>query len=144
MTLTAGASTRRLKLTRYGFIPAGPAGMEHKLDYHGNYIPQIATQLLTRYSKKDEIVLDLFLGSGTTAIEAARLDRRCIGVELKPELVDYVRGKIKPELLDERIHVLQGDSAAPETVNRVAHFSTDYASQLRSSAYSASPLRRYY
>lgn len=95
------------------------SGDGHKLDYHGNYIPQLATQLLTRYSKKDDVVLDLFLGSGTTAIEAARLGRRCIGVELKPELVEYVRGKIKPELLDSRIQLLQGNSAAPETVQQI-------------------------
>lgn len=100
--------------------PNRASGDGHKLDYHGNYIPQIATQLLTRYSKKDEIVLDLFLGSGTTAIEAARLDRRCVGVELKPELVEYVRGKIKPDLLDQRIYLLQGNSAAPETMNQIA------------------------
>jgi DNA modification methylase len=99
--------------------PSRASGDGHKLDYHGNYIPQIATQLLTRYSKKDDIVLDLFLGSGTTAIEAVRLGRRCIGVELKPEMVEYVRGKIKPELLDERIHLLQGNSAAPETIQRL-------------------------
>ncbi|GIK39833.1 MAG: hypothetical protein BroJett011_36660 [Chloroflexota bacterium] len=95
------------------------SGDGHKLDYHGNYIPQIATQILTRYSKKDEIVLDMFLGSGTTAIEAARLDRRCLGVELKPELVEYVRGKIRPDLLESRIRLLQGNSAAPETVNQI-------------------------
>lgn len=96
--------------------PNRASGDGHKLDYHGNYIPQIATQLLTRYSKQDEIVLDLFLGSGTTAIEAARLGRRCLGVELKPELVEYVRGKIKPELLDSRIHLRQGNSANPAIV----------------------------
>lgn len=95
------------------------SGDGHKLDYHGNYIPQIATQLLTRYSKQDEIVLDLFLGSGTTAIEAARLGRRCLGVELKPELVEYVRGKIKPELLDSRIHLRQGNSANPAIVPQI-------------------------
>lgn len=100
--------------------PNRASGDGHKLDYHGNYIPQIATQVLTRYSKKDEIVLDMFLGSGTTAIEAARLDRRCLGVELKPELVEYVRGKIKPELLGSRIRLLQGNSAAPETVGEIA------------------------
>jgi DNA modification methylase len=100
--------------------PNRASGDGHKLDYHGNYIPQIATQLLTRYSKKDEIVLDLFLGSGTTAIEAARLGRRCIGVELKPELVEYVRGKIKLELLDDRIQLRQGNSASVETMNQVA------------------------
>ncbi len=99
-------------------FPSRASGDGHQLDYHGNYIPQIATQLFTRFSKKDEIVLDLFLGSGTSAIEAARLQRRCIGVELKPELVAYVRSKIRPDLGD-RICLLQGDSTSPEAVHHV-------------------------
>lgn len=102
------------------YFPSRASGEGHQLDYHGNYIPQIATQLFTRYSKKDEIVLDLFLGSGTTAIEAVRLERRCIGVELKPELVAYVQSKISPALLDRRIHLLQGNSADPKIVPRVS------------------------
>lgn len=101
-------------------FPSRAGGDGHKLDYHGNYIPQIATQLLTRYSKADDIVLDMFLGSGTTAIEAVRLGRRCIGVELKPELVEYVRGKINPDLLDSRIHLVQGNSADPAVREQVA------------------------
>ena len=52
----------------------------HSYDYHGNYIPQIATQLFERYTKKNDIVLDLFFGSGTSAIEALNMERRCIGV----------------------------------------------------------------
>lgn len=101
-------------------FPQRASGDGHQLDYHGNFIPQIATQMMTRYSRQDEIVLDLFLGSGTTAIEAARLGRRCVGVELKPELVAYVRRKIKPHLLDRRIQLLEGDSARPEIVERVS------------------------
>jgi 16S rRNA G966 N2-methylase RsmD len=110
-------------------FPSRASGDGHQLDYHGNYIPQIATQLMSRYSKKDEIVLDLFLGSGTTAIEAIRMERRCIGVELKPDLIDYVRAKtralagsagIQPDLLDARIHLLLGNSADPEIANRVS------------------------
>jgi DNA modification methylase len=101
-------------------FPSRASGEGHQLDYHGNYIPQIATQIFTRYSKEDEIVLDLFLGAGTTAIEAVRMKRRCIGVELKPELVEYVRGKISSDLLDSRIHIIQGNSAAPETVEQIS------------------------
>lgn len=96
------------------------SGGGHKLDYHGNFIPQIATQILTRYSKKDEIVLDLFLGSGTSAIEAVRMERRCIGVELKPDLVEYVRGKIEPDLLVSRIRLLQGNSADPNIIPQIS------------------------
>ena len=36
----------------------------HRLDYHGNFIPQIATQTFHRFSRKGEVVLDLFLGLG--------------------------------------------------------------------------------
>src|SRR4051812_41036859 len=66
----------------------------HRYDYHGNYIPQIATQILQRFSKHGDTVIDLFLGSGTTAIEAATLGRRCIGVELQAPLVANVRRKL--------------------------------------------------
>jgi hypothetical protein len=82
----------------------------HQLDYHGNCVPQILTQLLTRFSKQDDVVLDLFLGSGTSAIEAANLGRRAIGVELKAELVEYVRGKLTEQGKDECVQIIQGDS----------------------------------
>ncbi|HET90043.1 MAG TPA: DNA methyltransferase, partial [Chloroflexi bacterium] len=91
----------------------------HALDYHGNFVPQIATQTYLRYTKTDDVVLDLFLGSGTSAIEAERLHRRLIGVELKPDLIQSVGEKISPHLLDERIHLLQGDSTASQTIVRV-------------------------
>ncbi|HSA06510.1 MAG TPA: DNA methyltransferase [Candidatus Gastranaerophilales bacterium] len=67
----------------------------HKFDYHGNYIPQIAEQLYNRYTKPGDIILDLFLGSGTSAIEAVNLGRKCIGVEIKPDLTEKVRQKLK-------------------------------------------------
>jgi len=91
----------------------------HRLDYHGNFVPQIATQAYLRYTKEDDVVLDLFLGSGTSAIEAVRLNRRLIGVELKPDLVEAVRAKLPSTLLGDRIHILQGDSTREETAARV-------------------------
>lgn len=98
----------------------------HQLDYHGNFVPQIATQTYLRYTRENDIVLDLFLGSGTSAIEAVRLNRRFVGVELKPDLVAHVRAKIREleslhgaPLLDCRVHVLQGDSTQEETAERI-------------------------
>ena len=88
----------------------------HRLDYHGNFIPQIATQVYLRYIKENNIVLDLFLGSGTSAIEAVRQNRRLIGVELKPDLAEIVRSKIPPALLGDRFHILRGDSANEDTI----------------------------
>ena len=39
-------------------------GAGHKFDYHGNYIPQIAHQLYSRFTKPGDIILDMFLGRG--------------------------------------------------------------------------------
>jgi DNA modification methylase len=41
-------------------------------------------------SARGEIVLDAFLGSGTTVIAAERVGRRCCGLELDPCYVDTV------------------------------------------------------
>ena len=58
----------------------------HVFDYHGNFIPQIANQAFLRYTKENDIIMDWFLGSGTSAIEAVNLSRRLIGVELKQRI----------------------------------------------------------
>lgn len=52
--------------------------------YPCRYPSQIPAALIGALSAPSETVLDPFLGSGTTAVEAQRLDRRCIGIELNP------------------------------------------------------------
>lgn len=65
----------------------------HSAGYWGNFIPQIPNQLLRRYTKRGEWVLDPFLGSGTTLIECRRLGRNGIGIELQTEVASLA-GKI--------------------------------------------------
>lgn len=86
----------------------------HSYDYHGNYIPQLAQQLYERFTKKNDIVLDLFFGSGTSGIEAVNMKRRCIGVELKQEMVDYVSEKFDPKTLVTDVNIICGDSASSD------------------------------
>lgn len=65
--------------------------------YWGNFIPQIPHQMLLRYTKKGDWVLDAFVGSGTTLIECIRLGRNGIGIELNPDVVKKAKEIVKKE-----------------------------------------------
>ncbi len=91
----------------------------HSYDYHGNYIPQIATQLFERFTKKNDIILDLFFGSGTSGIEALNMGRRCIGVELKQDMVDYVSEKFTKRELVSKMNIICADSASKKAKEKI-------------------------
>ena len=69
----------------------------HKAGYWGNFIPQIPNQLLRRFTKNGEWVLDPFLGSGTTLIECRRLGRNGVGIELNSKVAKTTETLIKKE-----------------------------------------------
>jgi len=71
---------------------------KHSNKYHGNFIPQIPYQLIKRYTKKNEIVLDLFLGSGTTLFECENLNRNFIGYDINDEIISFVDEKMKGDV----------------------------------------------
>lgn len=84
----------------------------HKADYWGNFIPQIPNQMMKRYTKKGEWVLDTFAGCGTTLIEAQRLGRNSIGIELQEDVADAANNLIKcePNKFNTVSEVIVGDS----------------------------------
>ena len=92
----------------------------HLADYHGNFIPQIPHQALLRYSKNGDVVLDPFLGSGTTLIECRRLGRHGIGIELNREVARAARQRIAEEPSPDSVStsVLVGDSSDLERTSR--------------------------
>lgn len=84
----------------------------HVGDYHGNFVPQIPHQLFTRYTKKGDWILDPFMGSGTSLIEAQRLKRNAIGIDLKQKIIDEAEGRIFAENdAESRIICICGDSS---------------------------------
>src|SRR5215467_1221267 len=63
-------------------------------------------------SARGEIVLDAFLGSGTTVIAAERTGRRCRALELDPSYVDTAIRRWQALTGDKAVHALSGKSFA--------------------------------
>jgi len=59
----------------------------HKGNYRGNWSPYIPRNLILKYTKKDDWVLDQMMGSGTTLVEARLLERNAIGVDINLDAV---------------------------------------------------------
>ena len=59
----------------------------HVGDYRGNWSPYIPRNLILRYSKPGDWVLDQMCGSGTTLIECKLLGRNAIGVDINPNCI---------------------------------------------------------
>ena len=53
--------------------------------------------ILEKYSNIDDIICDLFLGSGTTAIACERLNRRWIGIEIEERYCEISAKRIEKE-----------------------------------------------
>jgi DNA modification methylase len=98
-------------------IPERDKSGKHNGFYHGNFIPQIPHQFILRYTKKNEIVFDPFLGSGTTAYEAESLHRDFIGIDIQKKLIDYVKEKIEPK--NNFSELITGDSTKTKTLEKV-------------------------
>lgn len=67
----------------------------HKGDYPGNCSPYVIRNLLIKYSKENDVVLDQFVGSGTTMIESLLLNRKVIGIDINDKALLITKSRIK-------------------------------------------------
>jgi DNA modification methylase len=75
----------------------------HAGNYRGNWSPYIPRNLILRYTKPGEVVLDPMLGGGTTLVECKLLGRNGIGVDINRDalLVAFDRLNFLYRPLDE-------------------------------------------
>ncbi len=83
----------------------------HDAKYRGNWSPYIPRNIILRYSKEKDKILDQFVGGGTTLIEAKLLNRDAIGVDINPKAVSLTKQKCDFEYnTDSNIQVFNGDA----------------------------------
>lgn len=69
--------------------------LTHKGDYPGNWSPNVPRNIILRYSNENDLVLDQFVGSGTTLIEACTLGRKSIGCDVNNGALAICSNRIK-------------------------------------------------
>lgn len=84
----------------------------HSGEYRGNWTPYIPRNVILKYSKPGDLVLDYFCGAGTTAVECKLLGRRCIAldindkaIELSKKNVDFSKQSKQLSFFDEKINL---------------------------------------
>lgn len=104
---------------------------KHKNIYHGNFIPQIPYQLISRFTKAEDIVLDAFCGSGTTLYECEKLGRKFIGLDLNQQILDFVSSCMKESKNDFYSLILCDNTSKSSKIliqNSINKFSKNYIS----------------
>lgn len=83
-----------LQITSVWSFPERGSWATHNGKYPGNWSPYIPRNIIKRYSKRGDIVLDSFVGSGTTLIEAKLLGRQGIGIDINPNAIKLAQENV--------------------------------------------------
>ena len=66
-----------------------------KIGHPAPFPEELVDRFINLYSYKDELILDPFMGSGTTALAAFNSNRKYVGYEINKEYYDLANKRIK-------------------------------------------------
>lgn len=101
-----------LEMTTHWSFPKRGDWATHDAKWRGNWSPYIPRNIILRYSKEGDTVLDQFAGGGTTLVEAKLLNRDIIGVDCNDDALARCREKTDfdyPPAQGE-VHICKGDA----------------------------------
>lgn len=101
-----------LEMTTHWSFPQRGNWATHDAKWRGNWSPYIPRNILLRYSKEGDLILDQFVGGGTTLVEAKLLKRNIIGVDINDAALTRCKEKIafKHEGTDGKVLLYKGDA----------------------------------
>jgi DNA modification methylase len=74
-----------------------PPESARRVSHPAPFPVELPERLIRLYTYSGDLVLDPFMGSGSTLVAAARLDRRYVGYDLDPTYVDIARLRVRDE-----------------------------------------------
>jgi len=84
---------------RYEMTNVWEFNPETKSEHPAPFPKELPKRCIKYYSYENDIVLDIFIGSGTTAIVCKQLNRKFIGFEINPSYVKLANNRLKQEVL---------------------------------------------
>ncbi|MGR5590347.1 TRM11 family SAM-dependent methyltransferase [Peptoniphilus grossensis] len=83
-----------LEMTTHWSFPQRGDWATHDAKWRGNWSPYIPRNIILRYSKEKDLILDQFAGGGTTLVEAKLLNRDIIGIDVNDVALNRCKEKI--------------------------------------------------
>jgi len=82
----------------------------HTSKYRGNWAPEVVRNLILRYSKEGDFLLDPMVGGGTSAIEAKLLNRNLLALDINPNAIELTKKAVDFECeFNPKIKIMQND-----------------------------------
>jgi DNA modification methylase len=88
---------------RYGNILRASRGSGADYEHPTQKPEEIIARLVECSSKEGEVVLDPFLGSGTTAVVAEKMNRQWLGCEIEPQYWPVIESRLGAERVQGRL-----------------------------------------
>lgn len=101
-----------LEMTTHWSFPDRGNWATHDAKWRGNWSPYIPRNIILRYSKEEDKILDQFAGGGTTLVEAKLLNRDIVGVDVNTAALDRCKEKtsFQHEGANGKVYLRQGDA----------------------------------
>ena len=101
-----------LEMTTHWSFPNRGNWATHDAKWRGNWSPYIPRNIILRYSEEKDLILDQFVGGGTTLVEAKLLNRNIIGIDVNDVALNRCKEKVDFEHVgaDGKVFLRKGDA----------------------------------